>query len=92
MIPYSMLKGPARRRCDRLARKVREHGVAYVYRESDFRDAERLHNAGIIVAAIGKYRFWPGGKRPFRELALFPDRASAEECHPRTILPKSRRR
>jgi hypothetical protein len=92
MTPYGLLKGPARRRCNRLLREVQEHGCTWVRGEDTFRDAERLHNAGLLVAAVSKYRWWGGGKRPFRELALFASRAEAEARYGRSILPRTRKR
>lgn len=90
MISLSNLKGPARRRCMRIVRDIRtHHGCLFVRGESAFRDAQRLHRAGLITAVASKWN-WAGGRRPFRELALFLDEGEARKQY-RTILPRSGR-
>ena len=87
MISLFNLNGSARRRCMRMLRNIRaHHGCLFVRDEASFRDAERLHRAGLVTAAISKHNWWRGGRRPFRELAIFLDEGAARREYPRTIL------
>ena len=86
------LKGPARRRCMKLARLVRTQGVVYLRRDHEFRDAFRLHLAGLVTAAVSKFDlmgYWErhGKSWAFKELALFPTEAEALKRY-ETILPR----
>jgi hypothetical protein len=54
-------------------------GCVFLWRESDFRDAERLHRAGLVTAVASKSNWIGigGGKRAFRELAVFATESEA---------------
>lgn len=87
------LKGPARRRCMKLARLVRKRGVVYVRTEAEFRDTFRLHRAGVITAVVSKRdllgRWARAGKKwAFKELALFASEGEALTQY-RTTLSRS---
>jgi len=86
MTPLGLLSGDARRRCMRLLRRIRARGVVWARRSSEFRDAERLHRAGLITAVVSKYNLF-GGPRPYRELGLYPTEAAARRLY-RTVLPR----
>lgn len=99
MIPLSLLPGRARRRCLRLLRRVREqpYGTDCVrgeYHGALFRDAQRLHYAGLITAAASKPNWGRllgdprASKYPFRELTLFADEAEARKQYPNSIMPR----
>lgn len=64
----SQLPKKSRRANLRLLRRITKK-TRWVRGESDFRIAERLHKAGLIVAQPSKWS-WRNGKRPFRELEL----------------------
>ena len=87
--PLHSLKGPARRRCMKLLRRLRDpkrFGCIFVRHEPEFREAERLHRAGLLTACASKWN-WMGGRRPFRELALFVDESDARKQY-KTVLPR----
>lgn len=65
MTPLSKLSGPARRRCLRMARKVRspsQFGCLFVRGEDSFRDAERLHHAGLVTVVVSKWSWDAQGR------------------------------
>ena len=91
MISLFSLKGPARRRCMKMIREIKaSHGCMFVRGEDKYRDAERLHRAGLITAAGSKWN-WMGGRRRFRELALFLDEGEARKQYPWTIMNRTGR-
>lgn len=86
MIKYHALRGPRRRRHQRLLRHVRAAGEIYVCAEHTFRMIERLHRAGLVTACVSKRNlFGPFTGRPFRELAVFPTEAAALERYSRIL-------
>lgn len=91
MIRYHDLRGQSRRRHRRLLAAVLRRRVMYVRREHEFRMAERLHRAGLVVACISKANlFGPFTGRPFRELAVFATEAEATQQY-RRMLPRKTR-
>lgn len=79
----------ARRRIARLVARVRAASV-FVDGAPSFRDAERAHRAGLIVAVVSKANIWGSPRRPFRELELFATRDAALARYDR-VLPGARR-
>ena len=81
------LRGAQLRRHRRLLARIYAHPqrVAYVRHEHEFRMAQRLHEAGLLVACVSRLSLF-GGRRPFRELALFLNEADALRQY-RCIMP-----
>jgi hypothetical protein len=82
MVRLPNLRGHARRRCMKLLRRVlSDYQPVFVHRdECGFRDAERLHRAGLVTAVMTKPNWgWimGHGGRPFRELALYARESEA---------------
>ena len=91
---FGRLKGAARRRCHKLLARVREKGVVFVSREHEYRDAERLHQTGLVIACVSKKNLIgrPTG-RPFKELALHATEDLAKRGdYARTMLPRPSRK
>jgi hypothetical protein len=88
------LPGKARRRCARLLRRVLDapYGVSVDYAghgpgvHPAERDARRLSDAGLLVAAVVK-----AGWISRRELCLFPTLEAAMRRYPSTVIPSKRR-
>ena len=70
----------------RLLAQVQATGCVFVREQHEFRDADRLHRTGMLTAVVAKWS-WAGGKRPFRELALFASEPEARKRY-RRILPR----
>ena len=86
------LRGKARRRCLRFLAHVKSDWqptfVSSRHHAVEFRDAERLHRAGLLTASATKWN-WLGGSKP-RELALFMDEDEARRRY-RGIMPRKGR-
>jgi hypothetical protein len=74
----------------RLLRKVRAEGYVFVRGEDSFRDVQRLHEAGLVTAAVSRHNlFGRKPRRPFRELAVFATVNAALDRYPTNcILPR----
>lgn len=88
MMRYGALRGYRLRRHRRLIARVAERGRIWVTHEPEFRMVERMHRAGVVAAAVSKWRMFGPGRRPFRELAVFATEAAARTSY-RRILPRS---
>jgi hypothetical protein len=90
------LKGPARRRCLRLLRRVHDpdsYGSIFIRSKHPhaFRDAIRLHRAGLCTVAGSKWGWLAKPPVQFRELVLYASEADARKYHGATILPRTGR-
>jgi hypothetical protein len=85
---YEDLRGPRRRRHNRLLRRVIARGVTHVRAGFEFRMAQRLHDAGLVTACASKWNWIGTGRRPFRELALFALESEARRMYPDTALER----
>lgn len=82
------LNGRGKRRLRKILRAVAKgYGPGnWARTPCEMRDARRLSEAGLVVAAISKYRFW--GKTPIKELALYPSLTEALKYYYRhSIMP-----
>ena len=56
----------------------------------ELRDAQRLAEAGLVVAVVSKYRAW--ARHPLAEVKLFPNLSAALAQYPRSCLMPGKRR
>lgn len=87
----SALRGKQRRRCMRMFWKVMASGLEYVRRDHEFRNARRLHDAGLVTVVGSKVRMFGDSPWAFRELGIFAEDAEARRMYPRTVMPRRKR-